>query len=114
MIGQQEAAGAEADILGLQERLRQQQVGRRMRLPRRGVVLADPGFLIAELIEPAQHLQVPVVALLQPALRRMRGHREISEFHGAFLSLFVFSKRVLSRASESTSTRLRQNVAEQH
>ena len=45
MIGQQEAAGAETDILGLQQRLRQQQVGRGMRLPRRGVMLADPGFL---------------------------------------------------------------------
>ena len=82
MIGQQEAAGAEADILGLQKRLRQQQVGRRMRLPGRGVMLADPGFLIAELVEPAQDLQVPVVSLLQAALRRMRGHREISDFHG--------------------------------
>ena len=83
MIGQQEAAGAEADVLGLQKRLREQEIGRRMRLPWRGVVLADPGFLIAELVEPAQHLQVPVVTLLQPALRRMGRHREISDFHGA-------------------------------
>ncbi len=58
-----------------------------MRLPGRGVVLADPAFLIAELVEPAQHLQVPIVPFLQPALRRMRRHREISEFHGAYLSL---------------------------
>ncbi len=71
MIRQQEAAGTEADVLGLQERLRQQQVRRRMRLPGRGMVLADPGFLVAQLIGPAQHLQVPVVAFLQPALRRM-------------------------------------------
>ena len=82
VIGQQKTAGTEADIFGLQERLRQQQVRRRMRLPGRGVVLADPGFLVAELIEPAQHLQVPVVTLFQSALRRMRGHREISKFHG--------------------------------
>ena len=84
MIGQQEAAGAETDVLGLQKRLREQQVRRRMRLPGRGVMLADPGLLVAEFIEPAEHLEVPVVALLQPALRRMRRHREISDFHGLF------------------------------
>jgi hypothetical protein len=87
VVGQEETAGPEADVLGLQKRLRQQQVGRRMRLPWRGVMLADPGFLIAELIEPSQHLQIPVVALFQPALRRMRGHREISDFHGFPLCL---------------------------
>ena len=87
VIGQKKTAGAEADVFRLQERLRQQQVRRRMRLPGRGVVLADPGFLIAELVEPAQHLQVPVVPLLQPALRRMRGHREITDLHGGFLSV---------------------------
>src|SRR3954452_19004619 len=60
-----------------------------MRLPWGGVVLADPGFLIAELIEPAQHLQVPLLSLLQSALRRMRGHREVSDFHGRFPLAFV-------------------------
>ena len=90
VIRQQEPAGAEADVLGLQERLRQQQVRRGMRLPRRGVVLADPGLLVAELVEPAQHLQIPVVTLVQAALRRMRGHREIAELHGLSSRLFVF------------------------
>src|ERR1700733_8785761 len=74
-----------------------------MRFPGRGVMLADPGLLVAEFIEPAQHLQVPVVALLQPALRRMRGHGEISDFHG--VSSRSLSKRVLSRASESIARR---------
>ena len=90
VIGQQKTAGADADIFGLQQRLRHQQIRRGMRLPWRGVVLADPGFLVAEFIQPPQHLQVPVVALFQPALRRMRGHREISEFHGYSSSLFVW------------------------
>ena len=99
VIGQQEAAGAEADILGLQKRLRQQQIRRRMRLPGRGVVLADPGFLVAEFIEPSQHLKVPVVSLFQSALRRMRRHREISDFHG--VSSRRFLERVLMRANES-------------
>jgi hypothetical protein len=90
VIGQQEAAGAETDVLGLQERLRQQQVGRRVRLPWRGMMLTDPGFLIAELVEPPQDLQVPVVTLFQPAFRRMRGHREISDFHGGSSRLFPY------------------------
>ena len=89
VIRQQEAARADADALGLQQRLGDQQIGRRMRLPRRGVVLADPGLGVAQLVEPAQRLEVPVVAGLQAALRRMRGHGEIAEFHGgsSFASL---------------------------
>ena len=93
VIGQEKTAGAEANVLGLQERLRQQQIRRRVGLPRRGVMLADPGFLIAEFIEPSQHLQIPVVTLFQLALRRMRGHREISDFHG--VSSRSFFERVL-------------------
>ncbi|MGY4256059.1 hypothetical protein ACVI1L_003127 [Bradyrhizobium sp. USDA 4516] len=99
MIRQQEAAGPDADVLGLQQRLRDQQIRRRMRLPGCGVVLADPGFLIAELVEPAQHLQVPVVALLQSALRRMRRHREVSEFHGFPLFVRCVSSARASRVA---------------
>ena len=65
MIGQQEAAGPDADVLGLQQGLRDQQVRRGMGFPGRGVMLADPGLLIAELVEPAQDLEVPVLAFLQ-------------------------------------------------
>src|SRR3954468_16299235 len=64
-------------------------------------MLADPGFLVAELVEPAQDLQIPVVALFQSALRRMRGHREISKFHGKISSRVCFWARLV-RASEST------------
>src|SRR5687768_1780131 len=53
-----------------------------MRLPGRGVVLADPGLDIAELIEPAQDLEVPVMPGFEAPLRRVRGHGEIAEFHG--------------------------------
>src|SRR5262249_52895693 len=98
MIGQQEAAGAETDIFGLQESLREDEIGRGMRLPGRGVMLADPGLLIAELVEPAQRLQVPVLAFLQTAFRRMRGHRKISEFHGLPLAV-VMTRRLLRTRS---------------
>src|ERR1700733_10799253 len=53
-----------------------------MWFPRRRVVLADPGLGVAQLIEPAQRLEVPVVACLQSPLRRMGRHGEIAEFHG--------------------------------
>src|SRR6202022_4591789 len=100
----QETAGAKTDVLGLQKRLGQQEVRRWMRFPWRGMMLADPGFLVAELIEPAQHLKVPVVTLFQPDLRRMRGHREISDFHGvssrSFLKRFLHGASL--RAEEST------------
>jgi hypothetical protein len=82
VVGQQEAAGAETNVFGLQKRLREQQVGRRVRFSWRSMMLADPGFLTAEFIEPSKRLKVPVVALFQSALRRMRGHGEISDFHG--------------------------------
>src|SRR5258708_26518773 len=124
VIRQKEAAGAETDIFGLQKRLRQQEVGRRMRFPWSGMRLADPGFLVAEFIEPAQHLQVEVVPLFQPALRRMRGHREISDFHrvssllcDAFSSrepvptslenAMQFSQRVFARKREYSTPRVR-------
>ena len=67
MIGQQESAGSDADVLGLQQRLRDQQIGRGIWLPGCGVMFADPGLLVAEFIEPAQDLQVPVV--VPPSIR---------------------------------------------
>jgi hypothetical protein len=70
------------------------------------MMLADPAFLIAELIEPAHHLQVPFVAFPQPALRRMRRHREISEFHGvssAVLVVVLRCKCLCPRAKSSTT-----------
>ncbi len=81
MIGQQEAARPQPDVLGLHQRLGDQEVGRGMRLPRCGVVLTDPAFGEAQLIEPADHLKVPVVAILERPLGRVRWHREISELH---------------------------------
>ena len=81
VVGQQEAAGAEPDGLRLPETLDHQQVGRGMRLPGRGVVLADPAFGKAELVRPADMLEVPFVALAQVALGGMRRHAEKADFH---------------------------------
>src|SRR3954467_13383131 len=71
-----------------------------MRFPGCGMVLADPGFLIAQFIQPSQRLQVPVVTLFQSAFRRMGRHREISDLHGVSSRCCIFKAR-LSRASES-------------
>src|SRR5829696_8260419 len=78
-----------------------------MRFPGRGVVLADPGFLIAELIEPSQRLQIPVVALLQPALRRMGRHREISDLHGASSRCSFFESASVARKREHSTPGVR-------
>src|SRR5690242_21217389 len=60
--------------------------------------------LVAEFIKPAQYLQVPVVTLLQSALRRMRGHREIAKFHGNFpLALLMGASCARKRSEEHTS-----------
>ena len=82
MVGQQEAAWADAQALGLQQRLGDQQIGCGMRLPRRRMMLADPSLGVAEFVQPAQRLEVPVVASLQSPLGWMGGHGEITEFHG--------------------------------
>ena len=71
MIGQQKPARRQPNAARLHQRLRDQEVGRRMWLPRRGVVLADPGLGIPELVGPAQGLQIPAMAVAEAALRRV-------------------------------------------
>src|SRR5260370_6446600 len=87
-----------------------------------GMMLADPSFLVAEFIEPAQHLQVEVVPLFQPALRRMRGHREISDFHEVssrfLLTRFLRANRYPLRSKtlcsfRSASLRASESIARQ-
>ena len=82
VVRHQEAAGADAHALRLHERLGHEQIGRRVRLPRRGVVLADPRLAESELVRPAQLLQIPLVSVVEAALGRMRRHREQSIVHG--------------------------------
>src|SRR6516225_10261275 len=56
-----------------------------MRFPYHSVMFTDPGFVVAKLVEPAQHLKVPFMAVLQGPFRRMRRHREIAQLHGRTL-----------------------------
>src|ERR1700730_9184048 len=56
-----------------------------MRFPYHRVMFTDPGFVVAKLVEPAQHLKVPFMAVLQGPFRRMRRHCEIAELHGRTL-----------------------------
>src|SRR4030095_12808458 len=71
--------------------------------PRRGVVLADPRFLVAELVQPSQRLQIPVVTLLQSAFRRMGRHREISDFHGASSLCVLFESASVARQQKHST-----------
>ena len=81
MIGQQKPARGEPNMARFHQRLRDQQVGRGMRLPRSGMVLPDPAFAEAKFVRPAQGLQVPSVTFEEAALRRMRGHRKQAVLH---------------------------------
>src|SRR5438309_2600018 len=85
MVGHEKAAGPDAHAPGLQQGLRHEQVGRRMRLPRRRVVLADPRLAEAELVRPAKLLKIPLVAIVEAALGRVRRHREQSVIHASLL-----------------------------
>ncbi len=78
---QQEAAGPEPDPPGLGEGARKQQVRRGIGLPGDGVVFADPGLAVAELVQPADHLKIPIESGLQVPLRRVGGHGEKAEIH---------------------------------
>jgi hypothetical protein len=81
MVGHEKAAGTDAHARGLQERLGHDQVGRGMRLPGRRVVLADPRLAEAELVGPAELLEIPLVSVVEVALRWMRRHGEQSVVH---------------------------------
>src|SRR5262252_5422022 len=85
VIRHEEAARTDAHPLGLEERLRHEEIGRGMRFPGRGVMLPDPRLAEAQLVGPAELLQVPLVPVVELALRRMRRHGEESVVHGALL-----------------------------
>lgn len=75
VIGEKMAERAEVDSLGALQRLGDQQVGRRARLPRRREVLADPRLLEAKLVEPLKFLEIPTLAIPDGSLGRMRRHQ---------------------------------------
>jgi hypothetical protein len=83
MVRHEEPAGADAHALGLEQRLGHEQIGRRVRLPGRGVMLADPRLAEAQLVRPAELLEIPLVPVVQRALGRVRRHREQSVFHAS-------------------------------
>src|SRR5215467_12793405 len=71
-----------------------------MRFPHHGVVLADPELLEPECVGPDDVLQVPLVAVLETALRRMTGHREYAELHA-----FPFTVQVVVVPSSGNNAR---------
>src|SRR5262244_3540680 len=99
VIRHQEPAGADAHALRLHQRLGHEQVRRGMRLPGRRVVLADPRLAEAELVGPAQLLEIPLVAVVQAALGRVRWHREQSVVHESLLVMIADVSYTASTAS---------------
>ena len=103
VVRQAEATGADADVLRLAEPFHDKQVRRRMRFPHHGVVLTDPELLEPELVGPDDVLQVPLVAVLETALRRMTGHREYAELH-----VFPFTVQVVVAPRSGNDARVRE------
>ncbi len=63
-------------------------------------MLADPALGEAQLVEPADDLQVPLVPVLERPLGRMRRHREIAELHRFLLSYCPKSTTIGRSAQE--------------
>ena len=82
VVRHQEAAGTDAHARRLQQSLGHEQVGRGVGLPGRRVVLAYPRLAEAQLISPAELLEIPLVSIVKVSLGGMRGHREESVVHG--------------------------------
>jgi hypothetical protein len=73
------------DALGSEQRLRDQEIGSRARLPGRGKVLADPCFFETEAVEPLDLIEVPALSVANGSLRRMRRHQHGAGLHGYFV-----------------------------
>ena len=85
VVGKKVRAWGQLDIFGAQQGLGNEQVRSRVRLPGGGKMLADPGFMEAQLINEIQMLEIPVVARVQIPLRWVRGHHEDSNLHTSSL-----------------------------
>ena len=83
VVGQRDHAGAQADVAGALGGGGDEDLGRRDQLPAGGVVLADPGFVVAELIEPLDQLQVAVDRQRGILAHAVKGRHENAEVHAS-------------------------------
>ena len=74
-------ARTEADVFGLSQRLRDEEVGRWDVLPRRGEVLADPRLPVAEAVQVDNLAKVVLESLGKIGPRRVQGHHEAAQIH---------------------------------
>ena len=74
-------ARPKADVVRITQRLGEQQVGCRDRLPRDGEVLADPGLRVPESISLLEYLDVPSVGFAERSLRRVARHEKQANLH---------------------------------
>jgi hypothetical protein len=66
---------AEPDPLCPQERLSEQQIGGRTRLPGRGEVFSNPSLLETKRIEPLEIIKIPLLAITDAPLGWVRRHQ---------------------------------------
>ncbi len=63
------------------ERLSDQQVRGRARLPGSGEVFSDPRLVEAKRIKPLEIVEIPAEAIAYRSLRRVRRHQQSAELH---------------------------------
>ena len=80
VIGQRDDAGAEADVTGALGGGGDEDLGRGDQFPAGRVMLADPGLVVAELVEPFDQLEVAVDrqrGILADAVKRRHEDAEV-------------------------------------
>ena len=83
VVGQADDAGAEADVAGALGGGGDEDLGGGDQFPAGAVVLADPGFVVAELVEPFEQLEVAVHRERGVFPDAVEGRHEDSEVHSS-------------------------------
>ena len=83
VVGQADDAGAEADVAGALRGGGDEDLGRGDQLPAGAVVLADPRFVVTELVEPLEQLEVAVQRQRGVFPDAVEGRHEDSEVHSS-------------------------------
>ena len=81
VIGQQKSPRGQFDLTGFINRLGDQQIRRRAGFPGRGVVLANPDFVIAHLVEETDIVEIVPMTVENTAMRWIAGHHKSAGFH---------------------------------
>jgi cyclohexanecarboxylate-CoA ligase len=81
VVGEDVSARSDADLVRLEQGLGDQEVGCRTRFPYGREMLADPSFRVSQLVRVPQHREIPLRALAESTVGRVRRHEEEAELH---------------------------------